>query len=165
MEMRLIEVETAVIAYKLYLDLDGVFCDFEKGVEEVTGKKPKEQPIKHMWSALARTPDFYAKLDWMPGSKELWQFCRQFNPEILTGIPMGNWAPKQKRVWVGRNLGWNVVAHTVWARDKYKFAAPNHVLLDDTKKNIDAWKAAGGIGVLHVSPLESIRQLMELGFK
>ena len=37
-------------------------------------------------------------------------------------------------------------------KDKYKWCQPGDILYDDTKGNIDAWNAAGGIGI-HVKPL------------
>jgi FMN phosphatase YigB (HAD superfamily) len=35
---------------KLFLDLDGVLADFDRGVHEVTGKRPEELPLKTMWA-------------------------------------------------------------------------------------------------------------------
>lgn len=33
----------------LFLDLDGVLADFDRGVETVTGKRPQDLPLKTMW--------------------------------------------------------------------------------------------------------------------
>ena len=42
---------------KLFLDLDGVLADFDRGVEAVTGKRPDQLPVRRMWQALAKAPD------------------------------------------------------------------------------------------------------------
>ena len=46
---------------------------------------------------------------------------------------------------------------------KKNYAAPNHILIDDKKSNIDEWRAAGGIGILHTSAADTIQQLKKLG--
>ena len=45
---------------------------------------------------------------------------------------------------------------------KAAFAYEGSVLIDDRKKNIDAWENAGGIGILHTSAKETINALKEL---
>ena len=38
----------------------------------------------------------------------------------------------------------------------------NNVLIDDRPKNIEAWEAAGGIGIIHTSAKNTIEQLKKL---
>ena len=45
-------------ARKLFLDLDGVLADFDRGVRAVTGKRPEALSVKAMWRALARGAGF-----------------------------------------------------------------------------------------------------------
>lgn len=147
---------------RLFLDLDGVFADFDRRVIELTGEHPRAQNRGRMWKTLARTPDFYATLDWMPESQTLWKFCRPFNPTILTGIPMGKWAPGQKRRWVGEQMGWDVPVITCLAKEKFTYGSPGDILLDDTEKNIVAWQEMGGIAILHTDVQKSINELKRL---
>ena len=42
---------------------------------------------------------------------------------------------------------------------KQNYATSNGILIDDNEKNISQWKAKGGIGILHTSALNSIKQL------
>lgn len=146
---------------ELFVDLDGVLCDFEKSVHEIFGKGPKEIPLKDMWRKLASMENFYGDLDWMPDGRDLWGGVKHFNPTILTGIPMGNWAPKQKRSWCYRNLGWDVPVITCFAKEKQNHAGPDKILIDDTARNIDQWRAMGGIGILHTNANDSLSQLKE----
>jgi len=95
----------------------------------------------------------------------LWNFVKQFNPQILTaaGNPEYN-ADQQKHRWVAEHFGSDVVVHVVRrSADKAQFATPGAILIDDKRKSIDPWEAAGGIGVHHVSAANSIAQLKQLG--
>lgn len=149
--------------YKIYIDLDGVLSNFDKKVIEIFGKSPKEIPVKELWKRLSQEKDFYANLEWMPGGKKIWNYVKKYNPEVLTGVPLGNWAQRQKRSWCLKHLGSNVVVHTVFARDKKNFAAPNHILIDDTERNIREWQEAGGVAIHYKNAEQAIHELKKLG--
>lgn len=150
---------------KLFLDLDGVLADFDRGVQAVTGKRPEQLPLKQMWRALAQAPDFYGTLEMMHDAEILWTFCRPYDPTILTGLPLGDWAPDQKRRWVARMLGSGIRVITCMSRDKHRFSGPGHVLVDDRATTREAWERAGGIFILHISAEQSIRELKAIGFQ
>ncbi len=162
-------MKTNIVA--LFVDLDGVMADFDKGVVKVTGKRPDEQPLNQMWKSLARHGDFYYSLDLMPDATTLWKYVVKFNPIILSGLPMGSWAPGQKKRWVGEHLGWDIPVVLGMARDKpqdaMKYLGVNTlegcILIDDRKKAKTLWESAGGTFILHTSAASSIRQLQEFG--
>jgi hypothetical protein len=149
---------------ELFLDLDGVLADFDRGVHRVTGKHPEELPMKVLWRELSRHPDFFGTLDFMHDAQELWAFCAPYEPTILTGLPMGSWAPDQKRRWVASMLGTHVRVITCMARDKHRYSGPGKVLVDDREKARVPWEAAGGTFILHTSAAASIAALQRLGF-
>ena len=148
----------------LFLDLDGVLADFDRGVETVTGRRPEELPLKTMWAALARAPRFFETLEMMHDAEALWRFCAPHRPTILTGLPMGAWAPEQKKRWVARMLGAHVPVVACMARDKPRWSGPGHVLVDDRDKHRHLWEANGGIFVHHKSAAASIAELKALGY-
>jgi len=45
---------------------------------------------------------------------------------------------------------------------KGMFAFEGSVLIDDRIKNIESWEANGGIGILHTSAAETIKELKTL---
>ncbi|HYD32915.1 MAG TPA: hypothetical protein VEB64_18925 [Azospirillaceae bacterium] len=149
---------------ELFLDLDGVLADFDRGVEAVTGRRPERLALKEMWRALARQPDFFGTLEFMEDALVLWEFCRPHRPTILTGLPLGSWAPEQKRRWVARMLGADVPVITCMTREKARFSRPGRVLVDDRDNTRNAWEAAGGVFVLHTSAAQSVAVLKDLGF-
>ena len=151
--------------HKLFVDLDGVLVDFDKGVLQVTGSYPSELSPRRMWSQLARTPGFYEHLDWMPDGRELWSAVRELEPIILTGLPMGTWAEPQKRAWCARELGPQVPVITCMSRNKAVRAAEatpqdaTPVLIDDRERLREAWQEMGGVFILHESAQSSITRL------
>jgi hypothetical protein len=152
------------VASPLFLDLDGVLADFDRGVVAVTGKRPEQLPMKEMWRALSRHADFFGTLDFMHDAQELWAFCAPHRPTILTGLPLGSWAPEQKKRWVARMLGAEVPVITCMAREKARYASPGAILVDDREKARDPWEAAGGCFILHRNAADSIAELARLGF-
>lgn len=147
----------------LFLDLDGVLADFDRGVQAVTGRRPEDLPLKAMWAALARAPRFFETLGMMEDAEELWRYCAPHHPTILTGLPLGSWAPEQKRRWVARMLGAHVPVITCMSRDKPRWSGPGHVLVDDRASAREGWERKGGHFVHHVSAGQSIALLQELG--
>lgn len=148
----------------LFLDLDGVLADFDRGVEEVTGRRPEDLSLKTMWGALSRAPRFFETLAFMHDAETLWQFCEPHRPTILTGLPLGTWAPAQKKRWVARMLGAHVPIITCMSRDKPCWSGPGHVLVDDRAFAAEGWERKGGIFVHHTSAGRSIARLRELGY-
>ena len=59
--------------------------------------------------------------------------------------------------------GYDKILTTVSGADKHKYAAPNHILIDDRMKAIGPWRKAGGIGILHKDTKDTIAKLKLLG--
>ncbi|MFC4167251.1 hypothetical protein [Teichococcus aestuarii] len=148
----------------LFLDLDGVLADFDRGVHAITGQRPEALPLRTMWAALARAPRFFETLEFMHDAQELWRFCAPCHPTILTGLPLGAWAPEQKRRWVARMLGAHVPVITCMSREKPRWSGPGHVLVDDRASAAEGWEKKGGVFVHHRSAAGSIAALRALGF-
>ena len=105
-------------AEKIYLDMDGVLVDFDRGVRELCGMDPLPQTGKTdphqddlMWEAIRKVGHFYDRLELMPGAKEMFDTLRKKygdKVEILTGIPREErgivTAAEDKRNWTARLL-------------------------------------------------------------
>jgi len=149
----------------LFLDCDGVLADFDRGVHSITGARPNDQAMSAMWKALARHDNFFGTLDLMDdiyGGQALWDAVAHLNPTVLTGIPFGGWAPKQKREWVGKMFGWDVPVITCWSKEKHLYGKPGDILVDDRKKAQGPWESMGGIFVLHTTTKDTLAQLKAL---
>jgi len=150
-------------SFKLYCDLDGVLSNFDKGVEDaLNGVSRDNISNTKLWKTLARTSNFYGNLEWMQDGKILWNYIKKYNPTILSGLPLGNWAARQKDRWVTNNLGKNVPRVFVLTVNKYLESAPGHILIDDREKTKSSWESKGGIFILHTSTEKTINDLKEL---
>ena len=157
-------------SYKLFLDLDGVLADFDQGVYQITQKYPHQMTVGELWKAVSRAEHFFDTLPWMEGGKRLWYATQACSPIILTGLPHGNWAEPQKRIWCTRELGADVPVITCMARDKITLACKQlkskeiPVLVDDRPKYRALWEERGGIFIHHKTVGESLEALKHLDF-
>jgi 5'(3')-deoxyribonucleotidase len=170
--------------YTIYVDLDGVLADFAK--QAVTIMREMHHPEfsydelqkmgtdkKHrdlIWKTLAEYQKkhgyiVWADLELMPDAHVLWNYLKPHHPQILTAGGQPHYhAAEQKRGWVTEQFGSNVRVNVVQtAAQKGQFADQTRILIDDQMKAITPWVAAGGIGILHTSAVNTIRQLKDLG--
>lgn len=156
---------------RLYLDMDGVLVDFDSRVDEFGARKaPGKNPDAIDWN-IAREigPDFWANMKWMPGADKFYEDCRDLchtagiEMGILTAmeIPAGI---RGKCLWVHWNTDLDN-EHLIIVRkgeDKMRFAAPGRILVDDTPKNIEGFRGAGGLGVLYKNPQQALEDIVKL---
>lgn len=152
--------------YKIYVDMDGVIVDFDGGYEKLTGITTKEADKKgpeFFWKPISKAgAKWWITLKWMPDGKQLWDYVKKYNPELLSAPSREEASRLGKRVWVKRELpGVKLILRS--ADKKQEFASPNSILIDDREKNIEQWKNAGGIGILHTDAASTIKQLKDLG--
>lgn len=161
----------AVPSYKLYVDLDGVLVDFDREMERIGFKRAdvegNSKAKSRFWAkvgAMAKNGEaFWGVMHPMADAHVLWDYVKKYSPEILSATGHVGNATQEKYEWMER-FAPKVPTHLVKkSADKAQFAAPNHILIDDRAKSIEPWVAAGGIGILHVSAADTIRQLKELG--
>lgn len=137
----------------LYLDLDGVFADFESHVCAVLGTHPSNIDDEEMWTRLHAVQGFYRNIPAMLGAGRLWAAVVDFQPVFLTGIPKPKrnmpFAAQEKILWVAKQYGDHVGVITCIAADKAKFCKPGDVLLDDRDINASKWRNAGGVFIQH----------------
>ena len=92
--------------YTIYCDLDGVLVDFDKGYKDLTGKLPKEvSDDTEFWEPIHKAgAAFWIKLKWMPDGKELWNYIKQYKPELLSAPSKQESSIMGKRIWVKREI-------------------------------------------------------------
>ena len=160
---RLREEETQ---YTIYCDMDGVLVDFDRGYQELTGMTTQQADAiggDTFWEPLTKAgAKWWITLNWMPDGKQLWNYIKKYTPILLSAPSKQESSRLGKRVWVKRELP-DVKLILRPASQKQQYASPTSILIDDRQKNIDQWEAAGGIGILHTSTVNTIEQLKQLG--
>lgn len=154
--------------YKIYSDMDGVITDFDTQFEKLSGGiSPDEYEKKNgkeaFWKLIRdKGVGFWVGMPWMSDGLEYWNYIKQYNPTLLSAPSKDESSRLGKRLWVKNNIpGTKLIL--AYAQDKQKYAAPNHILIDDRPSNIEQWRSQGGIGILHTSAANTIQQLKELG--
>lgn len=163
---------------KIYFDLDGVFADFDRGLDELCDFKPipindyHEPSYKlEKWNRINKVQDFFLKLKLMPRAKEFFDIIYsryKDRVEILTGLPKPvhnvRFAKENKILWVKKMLSEHVVVNTVYSEEKVKYCqGSGYILVDDLEKTIKSWNAAGGVGILHKNIDETMIYFKNLG--
>ena len=148
--------------HEALLDLDGVWADFDRGVEAVTGKG-RTRCRSGMGQALAKAPDFYGTLEMMHDAQVLWEFCESQKPTPDRPAD-GRLGTRSEAALGRRDAGSPCAGRHLHDADKHRFAGPGHVLVDDRAGTRGAWEKAGGIFILHTQAVRSIDELKRLGF-
>jgi len=155
--------------YKIYCDMDGVLCDFDKRFMEFSngmppGKYESKFGKKAFWKLISeKGVGYWVGIPWMSGGKDLWEYIKPYNPNILSAPSLNPSSKEGKLEWINKNLTNVKEIFLVPANEKQEFAKPKAILIDDRTSNIEQWRAKGGIGILHTSANKTIEQLKELG--
>jgi len=153
----------------IFLDLDGVCCDFVGHVLNMCGKTEQDlldemakDESMHPYDALEQTVgrsknSFWSWIEIM--GEEFWHTMPPFwwfndlydglnevcDVHFLTSAPRMPSAYAGKALWVERNAGKEAVSKLIIcpAHTKHALAGPNRILVDDTERNIIEWRATG----------------------
>jgi len=160
---------------KIYMDMDGCLTDFDKSVQDGflrQWNKDNKTKIKDGWGFEAKYGpkifwteiekmglEFWSEMPWTKDGKKLWNFVKNMNVEILSTPSKEPDSLKGKYIWCERELGDVKVTLT---RQKQNKANSKSILIDDLKKNIDKFTAAGGIGILHKNTEDTLTKLKKI---
>lgn len=157
---------------KIYLDMDGVLCNFDKRwielFNETPGQTRSRKEFVPNWDTFVLNENFVT-LDDFPGSDDLLEFVMSkadtVDIEILSssgGQKYHNEVRDQKLRYL-KARGLKFTTNIVPGRKlKQNYATPDSILIDDTEDVIESFNRAGGIGILHKDASETLIKLKEL---
>jgi hypothetical protein len=151
----------------IYLDMDGVLCDFDAKWIEIFAETPaasrSNKTKSHQWDTFVQTSQFEA-LSPFPGWIDLLSAVKSYNVnlEILSssgGQKYHTEVTAQKKKWL-KDHGINIPVNIVPGRMlKSNYATANSLLIDDTPDVIMGFHEAGGYGILYDSAERAINML------
>jgi hypothetical protein len=147
----------------LYLDMDGVLADFNKTYSAYNPSK--EDRTRFRDSVM--TYRIFEDLDKMPDTDILLAAVAKIpnlRIEILTSmgtfnVEQGKEAKRQKLLWLETH---NITYKANFVRtktEKSQYATEKSILIDDSVGCIDPFNKKGGLGILHTSARDSLKQL------
>ena len=147
----------------LYLDMDGVLCNFDKAYRAIDPEKADRKKFRD----AVFIHKIFEDLEFMPDTQELLNYVTKLeniNIEILTSmgtfdVTQGNEARTQKLRWLDKmNIPYK--ANFVRCKEeKSNYATDHAILVDDSVGCIDPFVAKGGYGILHTRSSDTIQQI------
>ena len=173
----------------VYIDMDGVLVDFLGRCWE---KRAFDEKGRVDWKVVCEIgPDFWATMNWLPGSKEFLEIVvrecdkRGIEVGILSAIDV-KYGELGKRLWCKWNTPFDnehviIVAHGAPETNTHKrrgnpkgldcsshmvdnksmYAKPGRLLIDDNMDNNAAFRARGGDTIQYDNPEQALLELME----
>lgn len=147
---------------QIYVDMDGVLCDFEKAAVEAKVLDLKSRKVD--WPTLrALGTKFWAELEWINEGKKLYDFLKTFTKEhkidlcILSSVA-SSFGKEGKKEWLSTNTTINPMNFYIVNKpaDKKDFADGESILIDDYGKNIQEFIHAGGHGIKFKNNAEEV---------
>ena len=150
----------------LYLDMDGVLCNFDKAYRAYD---PQKEDRKKFRSAVLEY-HIFEDLEFMPDTQELLNYVSKLDGitiEILTSMgtfdaQQGMAAKIQKQKWLDTH---NIPYKANFVRckeEKAQYATETSILVDDSIGCISPFNAKGGHGILHTRSSESVQQIHDV---
>ena len=143
----------------VYLDMDGVLCDFKSPITMTLGKQTFHQVTNRDFDEFFKgvnVSDYFKRLPMFPEGRMLIEFIiGLFGSYDICSCPLRHYVKQSihgKNLWIKKNLDkahQPATAHYVFDKSKYAVkedGSPN-ILIDDQDNNIKAWRDAGGIAI------------------
>ena len=143
----------------LYLDMDGVLVNCEKGIADYNNVSVQDVISagwsNEYWFNVIENSDiekFFANLEWMPKGKDIVRTLSMHKiPFTLLTRPSHEnnsmfACITGKKEWLQKN---GIKNNVIFSMNKYEHCIPGDILIDDDKRNIDPWNKVDGIGLLY----------------
>lgn len=152
---------------KIYLDMDGVLCDFFGKVYQSFPelKNYKTIPEDLLWDSIKTIDNFWETLEPFEGFKSFVSSCQGLGEVyILSGYSTHDYerSIKGKLEWLSKFLPEIPKENSfiVHRREKKDYATKEAILVDDYLKNVKDFSFEGGIGIHHTSFKESYMEIL-----
>jgi len=149
----------------VYLDMDGVLVDFDKGFSKLSNGLQLTEYAKQVGTQQARNSyldagsQFWEELEWIHGGKDVWNTASGLFERVCILSSTGTSDPTKGQVvrdgklkWLKTNIPVLSEAQIFIVPGKHKkqeFSNKHSILVDDIATTIQEWNSRGGYGILH----------------
>jgi len=161
---------------RIYVDMDGVLCDFLKRFHEIYGVEPErdypsknaaKEVYKKQFKEFIKDKNFET-LDPMPDYDLAMDFLcsveNEYEIQLLTSCAKPKYMDDislQKHIWLKKHdIHWPVII-VPGKKLKQYYATPVSLLIDDTLSNVIQWRDRGGPAIWHTSWVKTIKEIEE----
>lgn len=154
----------------VYVDMDGVLADLFNHVGDIHDVEHYNMMSDKQWEDFFKTTDAYhlfKDLPVFPTANKLLEIVTKIaGGYTILSSPLNfdkAGSIKGKREWLAKNISVKPDA-VIFEHEKYKYAKTSgmpNILIDDFRKNITAWNAAGGIGIKYQADENSLEELAQ----
>jgi len=151
----------------IYLDMDGVICDFDEGYKKCYGLNCRDDPEEYHWYEFVENKGF-ENLNPMKDMTLLMDYLYTLDVNITILSCVSNRRNHrsvrlQKNRWlINYNLGHLPAIFTRTKLEKSDYANGESILIDDSYECVRPFAMAGGHMVWHKSAKETIIELEKL---
>lgn len=147
---------------KIYVDMDGVLCDFEGQCHKMFPESSEYETVKEwskkiggnkFWKLIRSTEGrFWSEME--PTTENIVDVWQRMNNECqhisILSAPDGRdeFCIKGKNEWLDKHLGKNNYLR-LFEPDKHIYSSPGSLLIDDLEKNAVNWEKEGGKVIRH----------------
>lgn len=147
----------------IYLDMDGVIADFDKGYSSLYGVYCRNDPVRDHWSEFVSGGGFVS-LPLMEDALDLVKVITSLRVKIEILSCIGNRGDqdsvaRQKREWLIAKGFYFPTNFTFTKKEKSDYASPTSLLIDDSKACIDPFLERQGHAILHTNSSNTIKQI------
>lgn len=158
---------------EIFVDMDGVLADFTSSCAKVHKKQlPFDKPshrgkydladawgisANEFWKPLSEKKDFWHTLEKTSEADQLMEFIERtlsVKPFLCSSPSLDPNCYHGKAHWITTHYP-HLLHRTILTNHKDFFAKRNHILIDDSDRNVTEFKKAGGIGILFPRPWNS----------
>jgi 5'(3')-deoxyribonucleotidase len=150
----------------IFLDMDGVLCNFFHGALEACGL-PADTPAvwdfwkpqlttSQFWSAIDQQHYFWEDLELYPWALELVDVCRSLGDVYFCSSPGPDRdSASGKLAWLRRHNLLDRDGKYILTAHKDLLSSPGRVLIDDSVTNLVRWRSHGGSSLVFPMPWNS----------